>query len=266
MTHDHESGSPEDDLRLWDAAYVLGSLTPAERLRYEEYLEEHPAARADVADLSGLPGLLGTLSTEEALELLDGAEPAGGVGAASGAGVGAAAFGAGAASAAASSSSAPASRGNVASLAAAVNARRRRRRLGGVLVAAASAVVLILGGFGLGGFVAGSGSGSDSRIALAAMTPTAGSSLTADVGLESKAWGTKVEWRCSYKEAWTEGSGSYDLVVTSDTGEKTVVATWEAIGGKATDLSAATAIPASSIREVSITVSGSTAALASRHF
>lgn len=98
------------------------------------------------------------------------------------------------------------------------------------------------------------------------MTPAAGSSVSADIALASTSWGSRLDWECSYAKAWAGGSGSYDLVVTDDDGAQTVVASWQAVGGKATGLSAATAIPASSIRSVSITVTGSTVPLATRRF
>ena len=47
-----------------DAAYVLGSLSPAERLEYERHLPGCAACRSSVAQLAGLPGLLGRVGIE----------------------------------------------------------------------------------------------------------------------------------------------------------------------------------------------------------
>lgn len=231
----HPDSVPGDHPRRWDAAYVLGALTPAESLEYEAYLDEHPAARDDVADLARLPGLLRSISVDEAVALLDD-EPTRDVAAGT---------------------------CTVQALAARVSARRRRRRVGASLVAAAAVVALVVGGYTLGGLTAGA---SGSSQPSAAMTPAAGSQVTADIALASTKWGSRLDWECSYATAWKGGSGSYDLLVTDDSGAQTVVASWQAIGGKATGLTAATAIPAASIRAVSITVTGSTVPLATRHF
>ncbi|WP_067660207.1 anti-sigma factor family protein [Nocardia harenae] len=64
-----------DDYTTWDAAYVLGSLTRAERLEFEEHLEGCPRCRSAVAELAGMPGLLGLVEAETALGL--GAEDSG---------------------------------------------------------------------------------------------------------------------------------------------------------------------------------------------
>jgi len=55
----------------WDAAYVLGSLSPAERLEFETHLEGCGRCRASVAELSGLPGLLARLDADRAFELIE---------------------------------------------------------------------------------------------------------------------------------------------------------------------------------------------------
>lgn len=236
--------APGDHPRQWDAAYVLGALAPRERLEYEAYLAEHESARSEVAELAGLPGLLRALSTAEAVELLS--EEA---------------------ATSASAAAAPTSAATVQSLARRVDAHRRRRRVLAVFASAAAAVVLVVGGFTLAGLGTGhDGAGSGPTESLAAMSPAAGSSLTAEVGLVSKSWGTRLDWNCTYASAWTRGSGTYDLVVTDRSGRTRVVASWQAIGGKATDLSAATDLAADDIGAVSITVSGSRTPLATRTF
>jgi hypothetical protein len=49
----------------WDASYVLGSLSSAERREYEAHLETCPRCRAAVAELSGIPALLAMLDLED---------------------------------------------------------------------------------------------------------------------------------------------------------------------------------------------------------
>lgn len=48
-----------------DAAYVLGSLSAAERLEYERHLPDCETCRESVAVLAGLPGLLGRVPREQ---------------------------------------------------------------------------------------------------------------------------------------------------------------------------------------------------------
>ena len=55
-----------DRFATWDAAYVLGALSPVERREYEEHLAGCPACQAAVSELAGLPGLLAQVPPEDA--------------------------------------------------------------------------------------------------------------------------------------------------------------------------------------------------------
>ena len=46
------------DYATWDAAYVLGSLSPADRREYEAHLSVCPLCNQAVSELSGMPALL----------------------------------------------------------------------------------------------------------------------------------------------------------------------------------------------------------------
>lgn len=54
----------------WDAAYVLGALTPADRRAYEEHLDGCEACRRAVAELAPVPGLLARTRPEPVIEPL----------------------------------------------------------------------------------------------------------------------------------------------------------------------------------------------------
>src|SRR5215510_13888284 len=56
--------STECPYELWDGAYVLGSLSPAERREYEAHLDGCKDCSRAVRDLAGLPGLLGRIGPE----------------------------------------------------------------------------------------------------------------------------------------------------------------------------------------------------------
>ena len=58
-------GPPEDRYAMWDAAYVLGSLSAAERREFETHMAHCPPCREAVADLSGVPALLSQLDRDE---------------------------------------------------------------------------------------------------------------------------------------------------------------------------------------------------------
>src|SRR5258705_1615192 len=62
-----------DDYALWDAAYVLGSLSAADRCAYETHLRGCPSCRQSVDELSGIPPLLGLLTVDEVAAIEDGA-------------------------------------------------------------------------------------------------------------------------------------------------------------------------------------------------
>lgn len=54
----------------WDAAYVLGALSPADRREYEHHLADCPQCAAAVASFAGLPGILSAVPRETSVELL----------------------------------------------------------------------------------------------------------------------------------------------------------------------------------------------------
>jgi hypothetical protein len=59
-----------DPYREWDAAYVMGSLSPADRHAFEAHLAECDLCARNVADLAGLPGILSVVPADQAALLL----------------------------------------------------------------------------------------------------------------------------------------------------------------------------------------------------
>ncbi|MGA1835322.1 zf-HC2 domain-containing protein [Herbiconiux sp. 11R-BC] len=270
-----------DEFRDWDAAYVLGKLTPEERRAYEEHLAVCDACATAVGELAGLPGILSALSADEARALLDD-EPR---------------------AAADAHLRSEAHRPElVQNLARSVRRRRgRSRRILLAVTAGAGAVLAVAGvliGVGLGNAVGGGGiavpqAGGGATSTAAPGAPGAVSNAMAQVQpgwidaaltVTPKSWGTRFDWNCSYRDGPSPAGGSttapapgtsgapgapstggysatpegvtYDLVVTDTAGAETTVASWTASGGEAGSLSASTSIPTSQIHSVDIRVAG----------
>ena len=66
------SPGDNDEYALWDAAYVLGSLSSAERSEYEAHLRTCPSCRQAVAELSCMPALLSRLDGEDVAAIDEG--------------------------------------------------------------------------------------------------------------------------------------------------------------------------------------------------
>lgn len=236
------TGDPTSDDRYaeWDAAYVLGSLPPHERLEYERHLETCDRCASAVAELVGLPGLLGKLPAEQAMEI---AEPDTGPD--------------------------QRSASTLAAVAHRVRHRRRRRRVWVAATAGLAVAVAVLGGLAVG--TAGD------RVGSVQAGPTVAASgvadrydmvgergLDVDLAVSGEQWGTRFDWGCSYGgKTWSsDGSVMYDLVVVRTDGSTSTVASWTAAGADARGLSASTDIARSDIASVQVRLRGQQAVLA----
>src|SRR6202008_2299840 len=54
---------------MWDAAYVLGSLSASDRREFETHMATCPACREAVSDLSGVPALLSQLDHDQVVAM-----------------------------------------------------------------------------------------------------------------------------------------------------------------------------------------------------
>jgi len=226
-----------DDVAEWDAAYVLGALSPEDRRTYESYLASDPERRAEVDQLGGLPDILDVLSPEEALALTDlgGAPPA------------------------------EDRSDNVASFSAA-SAKRQRRSGRAIAVAVAAAAALAIIGGVVGATVFPRTTGTVQTVAMAPMQPGSRPGLTAQLAVTEKKWGTELNWACEYTKDWSRDVESYDIVVTTRQGAQITVGSWRPAGDDATGLAASTSIPTPEIRSVDIRVSGTDQPLAVTSF
>jgi hypothetical protein len=223
-----------DRYREWDGAYLLGALSPEERLEFEGHLPGCPDCTAAVAESAGVPGVLRRLDVASAVRIRD--LPA--------------------AAPVEDPVEDPAPT-NVARIAGRI---RRRRRF--VALAAAAAVVVALGGGVALGTALPSGS-APPVVATAQLHPVGGSEVSASLTMASIAEGTRLDWRCRYPESgeWS-GSTAYRLVVQTPDGSWRTVATWSGSGKEADGLSTVTSIPRQDIRAVEIRLPGERTALA----
>jgi hypothetical protein len=210
---------------MWDGAYVLGSLSPAERREFEQHLDGCDHCSRAVRDLAGLPGLLGRIGPEVFDE----------------------------------SEAEPVPETLLPRLSRAVRRRQQHRTWLTAGIAAAAAVVVTTGGAiaidrGHSGTpVAGGPSTSVVQTAHQSMTQVGTDPMTASVALTSVAWGTKLDLTCSYPRGTVDyEGGAYALVVHLANGHTERVATWNGLPGKSMQVSGATSAWKSTIRSVQV--------------
>ncbi|WP_394937973.1 anti-sigma factor family protein [Psychromicrobium sp. YIM B11713] len=203
MSQQEPVGRHNDRFAEWDAAYVLGSLSPKDRHDFEEHLSLCGSCRKAVTELAGLPGILAALPVGQAEELL--APP-------------------------------PPPHQSAAEvlplLADRVRRDKRRKRLftavAGLAVAAAAVAVTVV--------VVPRESQAQTQQALAVplnFTAVDAANFTVTGKALPVAWGTQLEWVCKHFDGgsgqpyYGSGSNSYQLVVTDKQGQETVAASWK---------------------------------------
>ncbi len=213
----------------WDAAYVLGSLSPAERREFETHLEACERCRVSVAELSGLPGLLGRLNADRAFELLEDTEdsPKGDT-----------------------APVPPIPADLVARIERRETMRRSRRRTRVALGLAAAAVVA--GAIAIPVSIAS----APHPTVTTALSQVVSSPLSADVTLTSVGWGTKVEMSCRYKDIDSSAPDStrwdYALWVVQKDGTASELSSWSAANNSTVNLTAGTSLPVAQIASVQV--------------
>jgi anti-sigma factor RsiW len=189
---------------MWDAAYVLGSLSSGDRREFEMHMADCPACRQAVVEISGLPAMLSQFDGNDI----------------------AAINGSGHASAVPAMSSQL-----LPSLLAAVRWRRRRTRLMTWTVSAAAAVVLTIAVV----------VGIQGRFPTSAPPQTAASAqpmaqvgttlLASTVALSGQQWGTYITLKFVCLAPPDAHHDTVALVVVGRDGSQTRLATWVAIPG-----------------------------------
>ena len=201
-----------------DGSYVLGALSPAERLEFEEHLEGCDDCTRAVREIAGLPGLLSRVDPV-VLERPPGEDPL-------------------------PDTLLPSLLSTV---------RRSRRRRWYLTGAAAAAAVVTLAALVPFAVRAGDGAGSPAAAPTAvvstgtagrAMAPLGGAPVSARVTLASVAWGTRLDLTCTYApehEYDAPKAVTYGLFVRTRDGRTEQVGTWRSLEDRTMRLTAATA-------------------------
>jgi anti-sigma factor RsiW len=194
----------------WDAAYVLGSLSPADRREFEGHLSVCPFCSQAVAELSGMPALLSKLDGETVAAISQSSEP-------------------------------PATGPDMLpSLLFAVRRRRRRTRLMTWSTGAVAAAVLTIGVFVAVPGHSPTSAPPQASVSALPMAQVGTHALASSVSFSSQRWGTFIDLNCVCLAPVYAHHDRLAMVVVGRDGTHTQLATWVAEPGH-------TATPAGSI-------------------
>jgi anti-sigma factor RsiW len=223
-------GSPGDsdvpiddghDYATWDAAYVLGSLSSADRREFEAHLSVCPLCDQSVGELSGMPALLSKLDGDTVAAM-------NGV------------------------SAEPPAPNLLPSLLSEVHRRRRRVRIVTWTSGAAAAALLAVGLFvGLGTQHPASAP-PQAAVAGLEMDQVGTRALASSVSLSSRQWGTSIDLDCVCLAPVTAHHDKLAMVVVGRDGSHTQLATWTADPGHTAKLAGSTSTPVDQISQVQI--------------
>ncbi len=222
-----------------DGAYVLGALSPENRVAFEGHLPSCDACARSVRQLAGLPGLLSRV-------------PVGSVDP--------------------DAAPVPAPETLLPALVRHVRARRRRRNWISAGLVAAVTIAALSAGFTLGRAhesVTASQSATVVTATRMRFTPVGATPISGWVSLTRVAWGTRLDLACSYAGQAASGPGGqsrydnnghrpahgYTMAITRLDGTTEDVATWTASPDRTVRLTAATASPKSDITRVVVRTS-----------
>jgi hypothetical protein len=210
---------PADPFEHYDAAYVLGALSTADRREFEAHLPGCASCTAAVGTLAGLPGLLGSVPIDVVESL----------------------------------SQEPEDPPPTLLPGLVARAHRRRRALWVSLAGAAAAViaafVIVVAAIGR---PAPAGQNQSAGIPITLQAAGSLHALSANAHLVSVAWGTRIDLKCTYDEGPGWDSHVYVMTVTDRAGDTEPVASWTALPGKTASLTGSTATPLDDIAALQV--------------
>lgn len=237
MTSSREIGPPfrpvEDPhaYAMWDAAYVLGSLSAADRREFEGHLAGCPQCRDAVAEISGVPALLSQLdgTSVAAINDSDATEP-------------------------------PPPAGLLPALLTEVHRRRRRTRLMTWTASAAAATVLGIGVLiGIGPWT--TPSPTPDAVPMAQVGTT---TLASTVAVRDESWGSYIDLSCVCLAPLNAPHDTLALVVVGRDGSQTRLATWVAEPGHTATPAGSISTPSDQIASVQVVSADNGAVLLQR--
>jgi hypothetical protein len=214
--------SEKDPFEFNDAAYVLGALTPAETVDFEQHLRTCADCAARVREIQGVPALLADISPEE---VTGPAEPV-------------------------PDTLLPGL------LRRAARRRRRERWLVGGLAAAAVACLIALVVA-----VWPSSSTPASKTQSRPFAAVIASPVRATATLTARPWGTSIDLHCHYVTSSVDRTWRYDLVVYGTDGRHEDLGSWALPADQDIDFAAGTWLPSNQISRLDITLPDGTAVL-----
>jgi Putative zinc-finger len=229
-----------DKFAEWDAAYVLGALSPADRREFEEHLVGCPSCQAAVSELAGIPGLLAQVSPGDAAMLSMAVDKDAGRGEVS------------ASSATEEELIEPAPPPSL--LPKMIKAARvRRRKMLAAVAGIAAAVILAIGGVAVAAGLLPLRPESPQRVAFSPVVPNA---ITAVADVIPGQDGTEIKVECQYGEVSepTPGGGHeyYSIFVVDRSGNATEIRKWPAAPNKQMRPSGTTPLRVSEIADIEI--------------
>jgi anti-sigma factor RsiW len=213
------------DYATWDAAYVLGSLSPADRREYETHLSVCPLCNQAVSELSGMPALLSKLDGGTVAAMgADDLTPAPNL---------------------------------LPSLLSEVYRRRRGVRMVTWTSGAAAAVLLAVGLFVSVAWQHPTSPPPQASVSALPMAQIATNELASTVSISSQHWGTYIDLNCVCLAPVTAHHDKLAMVVVSRDGAHTQLATWVADPGHTANPAGSISTPVEQIAAVQIVAADS---------
>jgi len=210
-----------DRYATWDAAYVLGALSPEDRREFEEHLAGCSTCQAAISEVAGMPGLLAAVAPEDAAMWSEAPKPG--------------------ADMAPPDTLLPKMITEI---------RSRRRRALTALVGVAAALVLLLSGVALGRALPGP---PPDRVAF---SPVEASSMTAVADLVPVPGGTDIRLECQYGErsdpTGTAAYADYSIYVVDGRNRAEDVKDWSAKPNKVMRPQGHTSLSVSKIKRIEV--------------
>jgi anti-sigma factor RsiW len=217
--------SGHDEYAMWDAAYVLGSLSSVERRAFEAHMTDCALCRIAVGELIGMPAILSqldrddlaTIDNRSRVELLLPNEL-------------------------------------LPSLLAKVSWRRRRSRIVTWTAGAVAAAVLAIGVLvGVGcHYPASVSTPPQASVPVQPMAQVGTNRLASTVSLRSQQWGTFISMNCVCLAPLNAHHDALAMVVVGRDGSHTRMATWVANPGRTATPAGSISTPVSQIASVQV--------------